>query len=69
MLSTEMLLAKRCLNGRLGKEAAEWAVSQLELGRDGKFLRQLAGVLGDENPFDHMRTTPWEGTDVQRVGF
>ena len=47
-----MLLAKRALNERLGNEAAEWAVTQLELGFDGKYLRQLAGVLGDENPFE-----------------
>lgn len=47
-----MLLAKRGLNEQLGNEAAEWAVTQLELGFDGKYLRQLAGVLGDENPFE-----------------
>jgi hypothetical protein len=50
MLSTEMLLAKRCLNERLGKEMADWATAQLELGRDGKYLRQLAGILGNESP-------------------
>jgi hypothetical protein len=52
MLSTATLLAKRRLNQRLGKEAADWAALQLELGRDGKYLRQLAGVLGHENPFE-----------------
>jgi hypothetical protein len=52
MLSTAMILARRCLNERLGKEAATWAVTQLELGFDGKYLRQLAGILGDENPFE-----------------
>jgi hypothetical protein len=41
MLSTAMLLAKRSLNEHLGKEAADWAVAQLELGFDGKYLRQL----------------------------
>jgi hypothetical protein len=50
MLSTEMLLAKRSLNERLGKETADWATAQLELGRDGKYLRQLAGILGNESP-------------------
>ena len=33
-----MLLAKRSLNEHLGKEAADWAVAQLELGFDGKTL-------------------------------
>jgi hypothetical protein len=52
MLSTAMILARRCLNERLVKEAADWAIAQLELGFDGTHLRQLAGTLGDENPFE-----------------
>jgi uncharacterized protein (DUF2267 family) len=52
MLSTAMILAKRSLNERLGIEAADWAIAQLELGFDGKYLRQLAGTSGDENPFE-----------------
>ena len=47
-----MILARRSLNERLGKEAADWAIAQLEVGFDGKYLRQLAGTLGDENPFE-----------------
>jgi hypothetical protein len=50
MLSTAMILARRSLNERLGKEAADWAIGQLERGFDGKYLRQLAGTLGNENP-------------------
>jgi hypothetical protein len=50
MLSIAMLLAKRSLNERLGKEAANWAIGQLERGFDGKYLRQLAGTLGNESP-------------------
>lgn len=47
-----MILARRSLNERLGKEAAGWAIGQLERGFDGKYLRQLAGTLGNENPIE-----------------
>jgi hypothetical protein len=50
MLSTVMILARRSLNERLRKEAADWAIGQLERGFDGKYLRQLAGTLGNESP-------------------
>jgi len=52
MLSTAIFLARRGLNESIGREAADWAAGQLELGFDGKYLRQLAGILGDENKFE-----------------
>ena len=38
-----MLIAKRGLQMNLGRDAQDWAIRELEAGRDSRHLRQLAG--------------------------
>src|ERR1700740_653037 len=52
MVSTAMLLAKRSLNERLGKEAADWASAQLELDSTENTSARWAGVLRHENLYE-----------------
>jgi hypothetical protein len=61
-----MLLAKRSLNERLGKEAADWASAQLELDSTENTSARLAGILRNENLFELDELFDWCASEQNR---
>lgn len=49
--TTALILGRRALNRRCGKECVDWAERQLLVGIDTTLMRQLAGM---EPPYNHF---------------
>lgn len=64
-ITTARILADKALRQTCGQECVDWAISMLEQGRDGHYLRMLAGT---SPPFNHFEVADYRDRSLRELG-